>query len=74
MAQFSKGLFCAVPGASRATDIINSVYRTNGYVLDSEIALRYGALQDYRARAGAGSVTLLMAECPPTDTNLVNPS
>lgn len=68
MKQFSTGLFCAVPGVSRAADIINSVYRANGYVLDSETALRYGALQDYRARAGAGCVTLLVAESSPMES------
>lgn len=68
MAQFSAGLFCAVPGVSRAMDVINSVYRANGYILDSNTALRYGALQDYRARSGASCVTLLAAENSPMES------
>lgn len=66
--QFSEGMFCSVPGVSRASDIINSVYRTNAYLVDTRTALCYGALQDYRARVGAGSITLLVAKHTPADS------
>jgi len=45
------GLFTAVVGSERATTIINSVYRTNSYLLEPDSALAYAGLQDYRAGA-----------------------
>lgn len=65
---FSEGLFCSVPGLNRASDIINSVYRTNAYFVDIRTALCYGALQDYRSRVGAGTVTLLEVKHTPADS------
>ncbi len=65
--QFSQGMFCAVPGISRAADIINSVYRSNGYIIDPYTALDYGAVQDYRTRANSGCMTLLVSQHDPAN-------
>ncbi len=62
---FNSGLFCSVPGETRASAVINSVYRTSGYLTDPVTALCYGSMQDYRARTGESRVTLLLSMDPP---------
>lgn len=64
---FNEGLFCAVAGKNRAESTINSLYRTNSYIIDPCAALCYGGLQDYRARTGGSSLTVLLAERTPLD-------
>lgn len=63
----SKGLFCAVAGNDRREAVINSVFRSNSYIIDPFAALAYGGLQDYRARVGESRTTLLFAERTPLD-------
>lgn len=60
-----KGMFAAVISHVRVETILPSVYRTSQYVLDQYSALAYGALADYRARIGGGSLTILLAEKSP---------
>lgn len=60
-----QGMFAAVVSHVRVETIIPSVYRTNQYILGSYSALAYGALADYRARTGGGSLTVLLAEKSP---------
>ena len=55
-------LFCAVAGKNRTKQVINSVYRTNSYIIDSNTALCYSGLQDFRAKNGESSLTLILAE------------
>lgn len=61
------GFFCAVAGKTRANTIINSVFRTNGYLIEPGCALLYGGLQDYRAKSGDSRLTLLLSENTPLD-------
>lgn len=59
--ELTKGMFCAVPGASRAATVINSTYRTSQYLLDPHTALCHGGMQDYRARTGISRLTMILA-------------
>lgn len=61
----NKGLFCSVAGKDRALKTINSVYRSNSYIIDAKTALCYGGLQDYRAKTGESGLTLILAEKTP---------
>ena len=63
--QLRQGMFAAVVSHVRVETIIPSVYHTNRYILDPYASLAYGALADYRARAGKSSMTLLLAEKSP---------
>ena len=65
--KFNDGLFCAVAGKNRAGSTINSLFRTNSYIIDPCTALCYGGLQDYRARTGGSGLTVLLAERTPLD-------
>lgn len=58
-------LFCAVTGAQRGESIVNSVFRSNNYIIDPETAVCYGGIQDYRAKVGDSRITLLFAEKTP---------
>lgn len=62
LSEFSVGMFCAVPGTTRASNVISSIYRTNNYLLDPNTALCHGGMQDYRARSGISRLTLLLSE------------
>lgn len=61
----NNGLFCSVAGRDRAQSVINSLYRSNSYMIDSSAALCYGGLQDYRAKTGASGLTVMLAESSP---------
>lgn len=63
----SAGLFCAVAGKNRAEATVNSLFRTNHYIVDPVTALCFSGLQDYRSGTGTSRVTLLMAERTPMD-------
>lgn len=63
----NSGLFCSVAGKDRAKSVINSLYRTNSYIIDSNTALCYGGLQDYRAKTGASGLTVILAESTPVN-------
>ena len=67
LAELNRGLFCSVVGKSRVEATINSVYRSNQYLLDASAALCYGGLQDYRAKTGSTSITLLFSNRTPSD-------
>ena len=58
----SAGFFCTVAGSSRANDSINSIFRTNQYIIDPYAALCCGGIQDYRARSGESRLTLILSE------------
>lgn len=64
----SEGFFCAVAGANRSSNTINSVFRSNNYIMDPGAAVCYGGLQDYRARTGESCITLIMSEHTPMDS------
>lgn len=63
----SKGFFCSVTGETRADTVINSVFRTNRYLMDPDTALLYGGLQDFRAKSGDSRITILLSECTPME-------
>lgn len=63
----SSGFFCSVAGSTRADAVMNSVYRTNQYLVDPETALLYGGLQDYRAKFGDSRATVILSESSPKD-------
>lgn len=67
LSDFNDGFFCAVAGKNRAESTINSLFRSNSYIIDPCTALCYGGLQDYRARTGGNSLTVLLAERTPLD-------
>lgn len=58
---FNKGLFCSVVGKNRGIQNVNSIYRSNGYILDTATALTVAGLQDYRAKTGESNLTLVLA-------------
>lgn len=58
---FNRGLFCAVTGKDRSAQNVNSIYRSNSYILDPMAALSIGGLQDYRAKTGESKLTLVLS-------------
>lgn len=58
-------LFCSVAGKNRSESVINSLYRTNSYLVDTETALCFGGLQDYRAKLGNSQTTVILAQKTP---------
>ena len=66
------GLFCAVVSKKRAVSVIKNVFRTNAYLLSSDSAFAYGALQDFRATSSEISSALILTERGPiTEVNTV---
>ena len=60
LAVLNDGLFCVVTGQERAKSTINSVYRSNGYLISPHTALYCGSIQDFRAKTGESRLSLLM--------------
>lgn len=54
------GLFAAVVGTKRISTTINSVYRTNQYLISPQGAVCHAGLQDYRAKIGQSHLTILL--------------
>lgn len=63
--RLSDDIFCVVVGEERLGSVINSVYRTNNYLIDENTALTFGAIQDYRSKVGESTPTLLFAQRDP---------
>lgn len=61
----NKGLFASVVSDQRAKETVNSLWRSNGYIVDPYTALICAALQDYRAKTGESRRTLILAERSP---------
>lgn len=61
------GLFCSVASRSRTGSTINSIFRSNSYIVESKAAFCYGGLQDFRAKTGESRLTLIFAEINPMD-------
>lgn len=61
----SEGFFVSVVGVDRVSAVINSVYRSNNYILDPYCAVSYGSLQDYRAKTGESCPTVLLWDYSP---------
>lgn len=58
---FNRGLFCSVTGKNRGSQNVNSIYRSNSYIIDPVTALSIGGLQDYRAKTGESKLTLALS-------------
>lgn len=58
-------LYPAVVSTGRSNTVISSMYSSNSYCIDSDTALAYGALQDYRASTGANIQTLIISKIRP---------
>jgi threonine synthase len=63
--QISSAFFCSVIGNDRVPSVINSIFRSNSYIVDPDVALCHGSLQDYRAKTGNSRTTLIFAEKSP---------
>jgi len=58
-------IFAAVVSSKRIDSVVSNMYRTNGYTFDSEAALAYAGLQDYRSSTGISKDTLLFSKNRP---------
>lgn len=65
LSTFNSGMFCATAGKKRSSQTINSIYRSNQYILDPVAAICVGGLQDYRAKVGESKQTLVLSEISP---------
>ena len=65
--RFLEGFYCTVAGKNRGDATINSIFRSNRYIMDPAAAVCYSGLQDYRAGTGSGRLTLLLSEHTPMD-------
>lgn len=65
--QLGQGIVSSVVGENRVVDLINSVYRTNHYLINPYMAISYGTLQDYRSKTGENRMTLLISESAPAE-------
>ncbi len=61
----SEGFYCVVAGKNRAGATVNSIFRSNAYLVDPATALCYGGLQDYRSATGNSCITLMISERSP---------
>lgn len=61
LGELNDRIFVAVTSADRINNVIVNFHRSNGYMLDKAAAISFGALQDYRARAGESRSTLLFS-------------
>lgn len=62
----NRGLFCSVSGTERTKQTINSIFRSNTYLIDAKTALCFSGLQDYRSKTGESWPTLILAETTPS--------
>ena len=58
-------IFAAVIGTTRLSTIAISVQRTSGCRLNTDAAVCYAGIQDYRAKTGQGSVAVLFSHVNP---------
>lgn len=63
--KLQQGVFAAVVSKKRLESVIRNVYRTSAYILETDSALAYGGLQDYRAQVGETATALILAEKNP---------
>jgi hypothetical protein len=59
---FGEQIYAAAVSASRTDVVISSMFRMNGYRIDSQAAFAYGGLQDYRSSTGVSKMTLILAK------------
>lgn len=61
----SNDIFSTVVGNERIPSVVNSIFRNNGYLVDSAVALPFAAVQDYRAKTGENRLTVMISEDDP---------
>ncbi len=61
----TENVFAAVVSSNRVDSVISNMHRTNGYTFDTEAALAYAGLQDYRSSTGISKDTLLFSKNRP---------
>lgn len=59
LSKLNDRIFAAVVSDARITNVIQSFRSSAGYALDRTAAISFAALQDYRARVGENSVTMM---------------
>ena len=57
--------FCVVVSTDRLASLVNGVLKTDDYRIDEKTAMSFGAVQDYRAKAGESNLTLVFSENKP---------
>lgn len=65
LAVLNADMFTSAIGTSRIPSVINSVLRTDNYMLYDDAAFAYGGLQDYRSSTGVNKPALILAEMLP---------
>ena len=65
VAKIGDSIFAAVIGTMRIGTIASSVQRTSGCRLNTDAAVCYAGIQDYRAKTGQGSVAVLFSHVNP---------
>lgn len=68
---FIGNYYCTVAGNNRVEQSINSLFRSNHYIIDPDGAISFSGLQDYRAGTGAGILTMLFSESSPLNFSRV---
>lgn len=63
--QLQNGVFVAAVGETRLHAVINSIMRTDNFVISEKTAYSLGGLQDYRASTGEGRFALIFVEQAP---------
>ena len=57
--------YCVVTGLQRCDQTINSVFRSNKYMIDPLAAVSFAGLQDYRTQSAASRTAFILAEFSP---------
>ena len=60
--KLSDDFACVVVSKDRVPAVINSVFKTDNYHIDEKTAMSFGAVQDYRAKAGESNLTIVFSE------------
>lgn len=63
--QLRAAVFAAVVSGSRVDTVASNMLRTTGYRLDTDSALAFGGLQDYRSSTGINNHTLILSKKRP---------
>ena len=63
--RLSDAFFCVVVSPDRLAAVVSSVLNTDNYRIDEKTAISFGAVRDYRAKAGESNLTLVFFENRP---------
>lgn len=65
VAAIREGMYASVISGVRVTTMLPGLYRSQNYILDPNGCLAYGAVSDFRARAGGSGLTVIFSESSP---------